>query len=278
MSADKITFIISFILVIICAGAIFCIYSNRNSKIENIQRGQRFGKKYKKNRIREEKQDAKVEAIVIALITVALVGLVHVNLFIGDWFRNPHELKSVEIQGDRLVATEYDWSLSGRTVADLPVTQWISYITVIRSEDPDLLDKDMAQATGATDVSHDPGMKASGTARMRFAVVNGEPVILVPDNCRKTNPGEWSCSRIAVIKYQREGIHPSESINSEDMVSWCTPDCTDEQLAQQIGAKISSDGKLGSFPILTEPGKPSYRVYVAKSPFYKALIKTDTEL
>lgn len=219
-----------------------------------------------------------MEAIVIALITVALVGLVHVNLFIGDWFRNPHELKSVEIQGDRLVATEYDWSLSGRTVADLPVTQWISYITVIRPEDPDLLDKDMAQATGATDVSHDPGMKASGTEDMRFAVMNGEPVILFPDNCRKTNTSEWSCSRIAVVKYQREGIHPSESINSEDMVSWCTPDCTDEQLAQQIGAKISSDGKLGTFPILTEPGKPSYRVYVAKSPFYKALIKTDTEL
>ena len=67
-------------------------------------------------------------------------------------------------------------------------------------------------------------------------------------------------------------------INSEDMVSWCTPDCTDEQLAQQIGAKISSDGKLGTFPILTEPGKPSYRAYVTKSPFYKALVKTDTEL
>ena len=118
----------------------------------------------------------------------------------------------------------------------------------------------MAQATGATDVSHDPGMKASGTERMRFAVMNGEPVILFPDNCRKTNSGEWSCSHIAVIKYQREGIHPSELINSEDMVSWCTPDCTDEQLAQQIGAKISSDGKLGTFPILTEPDKPSYRV------------------
>lgn len=275
MEVETTTFIISFILVVLCAGTIFCIYSDRNSKIEDIRR---FGKKKKKNRIREARQTAKVTSTVIALITVALVGLVHVNLVIGDWFRNPHELKSVEIQGDRLVATEYDWSLSGRTVADLPVTQWISYITVIRPEDPDLLDKDMAQATGATDVSHDPGMKASGTERMRFAVVNGEPVILVPDNCRKTNPGEWSCSRIAVIKYQREGIHPSESINSEDMVSWCTPDCTDEQLAQQIGAKISSDGKLGSFPILTEPGKPSYRVYVAKSPFYKALIKTDTEL
>jgi hypothetical protein len=275
MAVETTTFIISFILVVLCAGTIFCIYSNRNSKIEDIQR---FGKKKKNSRIREARQTAKVTSTVISLITVALVGLVHINLVIGDWFRNPHELKSVEIQGDRFVATEYDWSLSGRTVADLPVTQWISYRTVRRSEDPDLLDKDMAQATGATDVSHDPGMRVNGTETMRFAVMNGEPVILVPDNCRKTNVGEWSCSRIAVIKYQREGIYPSESIPSEDMVSWCTPDCTEEQLAQQIGAKISSDGKFGTTYILTKPGEPSYRVYVAKSPFYKALIKAEAEL
>ena len=209
----------------------------------------------------------------ITLITVAAVGLVNTNMVIGDWFRNPHELKSVDIQGDRLVATEYDWSLSGRTVTDLPVTQWINYKTILRPMDPDTLDRDMAQATGATNVNHDPSMIVNGTELMRFAVIDGEPVILVPDSCRSNKTGEMSCSRIAVIKYQREHIYPSETANGKSMVSWCTPDCTDEQLAQQIGAKISSDS--GSNPIVTEPGKPSYRVYVVRSPFYKALVKAE---
>ena len=270
MSVIETTFIISFILVVLCVATIIWIMVTRDSNIEDIQR---FGKKHKKRRIREVKRTAKTLSIVTTLITVALVGLVNTNMVIGDWFRNSHELKSVEIQGDRLVATEYDWSMSGRTVANLPVTQWISYETVLRSGDPDTLDRDMAQATGATDVSHDPSMVVNGTELMRFAVINSEPVILVPSSCRNNKTGEMSCSRIAIIKYQREYIYPSETANGKSMVSWCTADCTDEQLAQQIGAKISSGNS--SNPIITEPGKPSYRVYIARSPFYKALVKAE---